>query len=63
MTRLHFDDQLDLLNRQLIEMGALVENAIMRAVDALLKKDATAAKQAIRFDSRVDAKEKEIEAL
>ena len=59
--RNQFDHELALLNTELIEMGALIENAIGRAVDALIKKDEGFAKAAIEFDLEVDEKEREIE--
>jgi phosphate transport system protein len=63
MMRSRFDEQLELLNRELIEMGALIENAILSAVKALVEKDVEQAKQAIEFDHEVDEKEKTIENL
>lgn len=56
-----FDQELDLLNTELIEMGALIETAIDRAVGALFKKDEKLAESAIEFDLEVDRKEHEIE--
>lgn len=57
-----FDQELDLLNTELIEMGALIESAIDRAVGALFKKDGELAEAAIEFDMEVDRKEHDIEA-
>ena len=48
--RIHFDEQLDLLNKEIINMGSLVEQAIGRAVEALIKQDVKLAKEAISFD-------------
>lgn len=59
--RNQFDHELALLNTELIEMGALIENAIGRAVDALIKKDEAFAEAAIEFDHEVDQKEHDIE--
>lgn len=59
--RTQFDHELAFLNTELIEMGALIENAIERAVDALIKRDKAFAKAAIEFDLEVDKKEHEIE--
>lgn len=59
--RNQFDHELALLNTELIEMGALIENAIGRAVDALIKTDEGFAKAAIEFDAEVDQKERDIE--
>ena len=58
-----FEEQLNLLNDMLIEMGALVEKAIALAIDALEKQDIILAKQAIAFDDEIDQKERDIEAL
>lgn len=61
--RIRFEQQLELLNNQLIEMGALIESAIACAVKALIEKDREHAEQAIRYDLDVDQKEKDIESL
>lgn len=58
-----FDEQLELLNTELIEMGALIENAIERASAALVQQSVKEAKKAIAFDKEVDEKERDIEAL
>ena len=59
--RNRFDRELEVLNNELISMGALIENAIGDAVKALIEKDAGLAYKAIDFDSEVDEKEKDIE--
>jgi len=61
--RSHFHEQLDLLNTELLEMGALIEHAIVSASQALIKQDVDAAKKAIEFDKEVDQKERDIESL
>lgn len=61
--RSRFDEQLTELNNKLIEMGALIESAITKAVKALQYQDAVAAKQIIDNDNMIDEKEKEIEGL
>ena len=61
--RMKFDEQLEILNNELTEMGFLVEKAITSAVDALRKNDKDLAQQAIAFDSEIDQKEKDIEAI
>ena len=58
-----FETQLEELNRELIHMGALVEESIDSAVKALCNQDKEEAKKAIAFDRRIDYKEKEIEDL
>ncbi len=61
--RTKFNEQLDLLNEELTEMGDLVEKAISSAVNALSEQSIEKAKAAIAFDSEIDKKEKDIEAL
>ena len=65
MMRSRFDDQLELLNRELTHMGALCENAIASAAKALFEsRDGQAlALKAIETDTRIDQKEREIESL
>ncbi len=63
MMRNKFEEQLQLLNNRLIEMGALIERAISTAIEAMKKQDTVLAEKAIEFDSEVDQKEKDIEAL
>ena len=61
--RSQFDEQLNLLNKELLEMGALIEHAIESASQALIDQNIDAANKAIAFDKQVDQKEREIEAL
>ena len=61
--RIHFDEQLEQLNKEIISMGTLLEQAIEMAVDALIKQDVEKAKKAMDFDEEVDRKEKIIENL
>lgn len=61
--RSRFDEQLELLNKELLEMGALIEHAIESASQALINQDVEAAKKAIQFEKDVDEKEKAIESL
>ncbi len=63
MMRSRFDEQLELLNKELLEMGALIEHAIESASQALINQDVEAANKAIEFDKEVDQKEKDIESL
>ena len=57
------DIQMDKLNEMLIEMGRSVEFAISLATDALIKKDAAIAEQAIQAESEVNGQERDIEGL
>jgi len=61
--RKRFDEQLVCLNNSLIEMGALIENAIALASKALIGQDAKLAQKAIDSDAAINEKEKEIESL
>lgn len=59
--RNHFDTQLQELNLDLIKMGGAIEEAIVKAVDALMKRDKDLAKEAIEFDAVIDDMERGIE--
>ena len=61
--RNQFDEQLDLLNVELIRMGALCEEAIGLATRALLEGSAAAAEKAVAVDTEIDQKEREIEQV
>lgn len=58
-----FDEQLELLNIQLIEMGSMCEQTISSAINALTTHDVEAAKRVMEKDSEIDNKEREIESL
>ena len=61
--RNRFDEQLQTLNHELLQMGALIESAIQNATTALATQDAEAARRAITADKEVDQAERDIEAL
>ena len=61
--RSHFDQQLALLNRELIEMGALCEEVIAGAAKALMEGDTALAARVISRAGEIDRKEREIESL
>ena len=61
--RSRFDEQLDRLNTELIEMGTMVEYAIENAARALVDRNLDLAREIIAFDRQTDEKENEIEAL
>ena len=48
--RVRFDEQLSLLNRELLEMGSLIEQSIRSATQALIRQDVEAANAAIASD-------------
>lgn len=58
-----FDKQLEVLNKDLIEMGALCENAIDCAVRALLDHDLEVADEAIAIEEEINQVERDIETL
>ena len=61
--RNRFDQQLDMLNERLLEMGSLIERSIEKATQALVRQDVQAANDAIAADHEVDQKEQEIESI
>jgi len=61
--RTKFDEQLEMLNGSLVEMGKVVEGAINDATRALVEKDVELAKKIIATDDAIDDMEKEIERL
>ena len=61
--RSRFDEQLAILNRELIEMAALCEEAIALAAKALTDKDKTMAAKVAAMDAEIDQKERNIESM
>jgi len=61
--RAKFDEQLELLNNSLIEMGVMVESAIADAGKALIEQDVELAGEIIARDDEIDDKEEEIETM
>ncbi|MGI5831757.1 MAG: phosphate signaling complex protein PhoU [Thermoguttaceae bacterium] len=61
--RSRFDEQLDLLNKELIEMGALCEEIIALASRALTTADTELAKTLSPLDAEIDQKERNIESM
>lgn len=61
--RIRFDEQLEKLNIELIEMGALCEEAISLAIKALLEKEDGLLERVAAAESDIDQKEREIENL
>ncbi len=61
--RIQFQEQLQQLNRELEEMGALCESAISDAAEAMLHGNEALIGQAIATDQKIDQKEREIEGL
>ena len=61
--RSRFDEQLALLNRKMIEMGALCEEVIAAAAKALMTGDTALATQVAPRAAEIDHQERDIEAL
>lgn len=58
-----FQEQLMLLNKELVEMGALCEEAIRYAVNMLTEKNTQLKEKAIDAEKQIDRMERDIEAL
>ena len=61
--RTRFDQQLELLNQELTQMGALCEYAISVAAKAFLDNDKSLLPAVFSADSEIDQKERDIESL
>ena len=61
--RNRFEEQLERLHMELIGMGALCEDAISAAAEALLHGDKALAKAADEAERELDQKEREVETL
>ena len=60
---MHFDQQLEELNLELIKMGALCERAIRRAADQLLNEKENEPQAVERIEDEINHKERDIENL
>ncbi len=63
MMRTRFDEQLSELHEKVITMGALCENVISLGVKVLLEDNKELIREVMSADSKIDAMEREIEAL
>lgn len=61
--RSKFDEQLELLHKELIEMGALCENAIAMAAKALSEGKTKMAAKVPELSTEIDRKERDIETM
>lgn len=61
--RTRYDEQLSILNKELITMGALCEKAIADSAKALAQGDARMAESVPDLSCQIDRKEREIEAM
>jgi len=57
----HFDDELQLLHKDILKMGALAQEAIYKSVEALKIRDKSAAEEVIKGDSEIDRLEVDID--
>lgn len=58
-----FDEQLEMLHTELIEMGALCEKAIDETLKVLMNGDTQTAQSIMKEDNAIDLKERDIESL
>ena len=59
-----FDEQLDYLNKEMVEMGNLCEKVISGAIEVTMSdKDGKLAHEVLETDSEIDRKEREIENI
>lgn len=63
MIRSKFDHQMQVLNNELIEMGALIEAAIASSVKALKEQDVELARHIVEDDAVINRKERDIESM
>ena len=63
MTRKYYDEQLDALHAELINMGQMISGAIGKAVAALLSRDTASAREVIAYDEEVDRQERAVETM
>ena len=57
----HFQRELEKIKKQILSLGALVEERVRMAVDAIEERDAEMAKKVIRLDHEIDEMEVEVE--
>jgi phosphate transport system protein len=50
----HFDEELKELNKEILQMGALAQEAIYKSVESLKNRDKTQAQEVISTDNRLD---------
>ena len=60
--RTRFEEQLTRLNAELIDMGTLIEHAIVESTQALGARDVVRARTVMALDRDIDQKEREIES-
>ena len=58
-----YDEELDRLNKMIVEMGGLAESQLAAAIDAVMKRDSDLAASVIEGDAKVDQLERELDNL
>lgn len=58
-----FDIELKKIEQELVSMGALIEESIKEASNAILNGDRLSAKKAMEYEKEIDHKERDIESL
>ena len=61
--RSRFDKELEVLDRELVQMGAMIERAIAGAAKALSGRDAEKAREVVALDEQIDVQERVVERL
>lgn len=61
--RSKFDEQLNLLNQEMMHMGAMIEDRIKQAIEALINRNAELAAEVMESDNEVDREQKSIENI
>ena len=56
MSRFTLDQEINLIQDEILLLGSLVEQAILNSVDALQRRDVTAAKQILENDRKINGK-------
>ena len=58
-----YDEELDRLNKMIVEMGGLAESQLAAAIDAVVKRDSDLAASVVEGDGRVDQIERDLDTL
>ena len=59
--RIRFDEQLKQLNKEMINMGTMIEESIGDAVKALMQQDVELAQKVMAGDEEIDRTERKID--
>jgi len=58
-----YDEELDRLNKMIVEMGGLAESQLADAIEAVIKRDSELAARVIQDDDKVDQLERDLDNL